>query len=620
MRGFAAFLLWLLAGSSVPAPAGAVSGARDLVELSTAHALIREPGAGPEQRPSTAMLAAAPVVALPDNWKRTRTPVPTVVWYLLPLDAALATLDARTAPRGLALLIPRVAERGRFWLNDAPLNLVATGASTRNRALLLPLPADHWRAAGNQLLVQVEGHPDSRDGLSALLLGRADALQLPFALRQLFQSVAPLLLTVLVASAVFAALPLWWKTRQRSHGLFLLIALCWLPRSLAVLRPDAGAPGMWMLAFVLLTSLCSTALIAVLTLDDLGLRARFWSRYRRLLGLVVLAGGAGGIALAATAQLRPPAFVLILLVLFLTLIPGLLAQLRSAFLSPQPIRIFMAMALTLWTAASLHDLAQVADLTAFDSFFLAPSAGLLVLLALIWRTIADLALRRASAQLEVAAALATAHAHFEQDKVAQRAAVITAERARLLSDLHDGLGGQLITALRMARRPEVPREDLARVIESALEDMRLIIDSLDLEERDLLTLLGSLRMRLEPRLAALGIALCWEVEPLPELDYLTPETGLAILRIVQEALGNALRHSAATTLVVSASVRDPHIVLEIRDNGRGFDAAAAPLGRGLATMRARAARLGAQWDIDSQPGATRVRLRLPLVRPPYGPS
>lgn len=613
MRGLARYLLSLTI--ALCAATATAAGARDTIELSTAHALSRDPGAGPAARPTVALLAEAPVLALPDNWKRTRAPAPTTVWYLLPLDAALDTLGARDTPRGLALLVPRVAERGRFWFNDAPLNLVAAGASTRNRPLLLPLPADHFRAVGNQLLVQVEGQPDNRDGLSALQLGRAEALRLPFGLRQLFQSAAPLLLTVLVAVAVFAALPLWWKTRLRAHGLFLLVALCWLPRSLAVLRPDAEAPGMWMLAFILFTSLCSTALIAVLTLDDLGLRHGFWSRYRRLLGLIVLAGGTCGTGLAATAQLRPTAFVLILLVLFLTLIPGLLAQLRSAFLGPQPIRIFMALALTLWTGASLHDLAQVADLMAFDSFYLAPAAGLLVLLALIWRTIADLALRRASAQLEVAQALATAHAHFEQDKAAQRAAVIAAERTRLLSDLHDGLGGQLITALRMARRPEVPREDLARVIESALEDMRLIIDSLDLEERDLLTLLGSLRMRLEPRLAVLGIALHWEVEPLPELEYLTPETGLAILRIVQEALGNALRHSAAGTLVVSACVRDHHIQLEIRDDGRGFDCTAAPAGRGLATMRARAERLGALWDIHSEPGTTRVRLRLPLARP-----
>ena len=179
-------------------------------------------------------------------------------------------------------------------------------------------------------------------------------------------------------------------------------------------------------------------------------------------------------------------------------------------------------------------------------------------------------------------------------------------------------GSQLITALRMTRREEVPRDDVARVIEDSLDDMRLIIDSLDLEERDMLPLLGNLRYRLEPRLQSIGIALNWDVEPLPELDYLTPETGLAVVRIVQEAVNNAVRHGAATAITVRARASDEAVELSIADNGHGFDPErsfeSGASHRGLSAMRARAQKLGGTLEIGSGPGGTRVELRLPVRR------
>jgi signal transduction histidine kinase len=209
---------------------------------------------------------------------------------------------------------------------------------------------------------------------------------------------------------------------------------------------------------------------------------------------------------------------------------------------------------------------------------------------------------------------------YDRKQEDARNAVIAAERSRLLHDLHDGMGSQLITALRMTRREEVPRDEVARVIEDSLDDMRLIIDSLDIEERDLLPLLGNLRYRLEPRLHAIGIALIWEVEPLPELDYLTPETGLAIVRIVQEAVNNAVRHGAATTITVRARASAASVELSITDNGHGFDTERSfetgAKHRGLHAMRARAQKLSGTLAIESGPGGTKVELALPLQRQP----
>ena len=85
---------------------------------------------------------------------------------------------------------------------------------------------------------------------------------------------------------------------------------------------------------------------------------------------------------------------------------------------------------------------------------------------------------------------------------------------------------------------------------------------------------------------------------------LTPEVRLAIYRIVQEALHNALRHAAADEAVVRFEVIDDMLRVTIRDNGAGFNPehAARPTALGLLSMRERAAAIGATFAVMSRPG------------------
>jgi signal transduction histidine kinase len=187
-------------------------------------------------------------------------------------------------------------------------------------------------------------------------------------------------------------------------------------------------------------------------------------------------------------------------------------------------------------------------------------------------------------------------------------AAIDAERARILHDMHDGMGSQLITALRLAQRADAGSGIVARSIDQALQDLRLIIDSLDLTDQDLLPLLGNLRYRVQPQLAALGIRLDWQVHAPPALAGLTPQSALGVLRIVQEALNNAVRHARPSVITVTIA----GAVIDVADDGIGLDASAPGRGgRGLAGMRQRAARLGAQMSVGARDGGgTVVSLRL----------
>jgi signal transduction histidine kinase len=200
----------------------------------------------------------------------------------------------------------------------------------------------------------------------------------------------------------------------------------------------------------------------------------------------------------------------------------------------------------------------------------------------------------------------------EQAAREQQEAII-AERGRILQDMHDGMGSQLVSALRLVRREDGDRAVLARTIEEALQDLRLIIDSLDEVNQGLLPKLADLRYRLEPRLAELGIRLNWEVEALPEFAGLGPQSALNVLRIIQEALNNAVKHARPTLITVSASRRSGAAVIGVADNGSGFDPDAAKgVGRGLSGMRKRAEQIGARLQVERREGGgTAVGLHFP---------
>ncbi|NIP59374.1 MAG: hypothetical protein GWM92_13630, partial [Gemmatimonadetes bacterium] len=93
---------------------------------------------------------------------------------------------------------------------------------------------------------------------------------------------------------------------------------------------------------------------------------------------------------------------------------------------------------------------------------------------------------------------------------------------------------------------------------------------------------------------------------------------LALYRVVQEALSNAVRHSDAERVVVRLGIDGGHIRVEVVDDGRGFDRRAVERddgkGLGLIGMGERAALVGGTFEVETQPGrGTRVRVEIPLI-------
>jgi signal transduction histidine kinase len=203
------------------------------------------------------------------------------------------------------------------------------------------------------------------------------------------------------------------------------------------------------------------------------------------------------------------------------------------------------------------------------------------------------------------------------ERSAQEAEAAALERSRIMQDMHDGLGSQLVSSLVMARAGELNSQQTYELLRSCIDDLRLAIDASHDTEDSLLLALGNLRFRMQPRLKAAGITLHWETQALSNHLPLRPQDQLPVLRIVQESLTNALKHANAKTITVEASNTATELFMRIEDDGQGFDVAAATegaTGKGLHSLNKRARVLGAQLTINSTGRGSCIVLTLPLER------
>ncbi len=203
-------------------------------------------------------------------------------------------------------------------------------------------------------------------------------------------------------------------------------------------------------------------------------------------------------------------------------------------------------------------------------------------------------------------------ATYARVEEAKREWAQVSERQRILADLHDGVGASLVGLLRHVQSGEADRTSIEKCVQEVLQEMRIAIDALQPRDGDLAAVLGALRYRLDHIIRSSGVRLAWEVEELPDVVELKPSTVFALQRIVLEAITNALKHSGAKVLRLSARACNGEVEVCIQDDGRGFDTSCYAAGLGLASMRARALRIGARLRIQSHPGkGTVIKLYLP---------
>jgi signal transduction histidine kinase len=199
-----------------------------------------------------------------------------------------------------------------------------------------------------------------------------------------------------------------------------------------------------------------------------------------------------------------------------------------------------------------------------------------------------------------------------------------AERARWARELHDQTL-QSLAALRVGLSAALRRDDAQAYpgvtrqaisdIEQEIANLRAIIADLRPSSLDDLGLVPALEALLE-RHRANGLEIEFELD-LPETLEGGPAAErlaleVAIYRVIQEALTNIFKHAQATSAAVSVTAEHRVVVVEVRDDGRGFEVGAGTHGFGLAGMRERVFLLGGSLAVRSSAAGSFIRAELPL--------
>ncbi|MGH3979200.1 MAG: GAF domain-containing sensor histidine kinase [Pseudonocardiaceae bacterium] len=244
-------------------------------------------------------------------------------------------------------------------------------------------------------------------------------------------------------------------------------------------------------------------------------------------------------------------------------------------------------------------------------------------------TAADVELLRSVAGL-MAGAIENASLHgriAEREEAMERFAeriveLQETERRRLAGEIHDGISQRIVSlsfhlsaaADALPADPSLAGEQIARAQDLAsatLDETRLAIAGLRPPVLDDLGLAASLEsLARSIQVPTIGV----ETDPVQLPEHV--ET--AVYRIAQEALQNVMRHAGAGRASIRLTAVEGDVLLEVADDGRGFDPAkiaakVGPVGYGLAGMQQRAELLGGRLTLDSGPGrGTVLRLSVPL--------
>ena len=194
------------------------------------------------------------------------------------------------------------------------------------------------------------------------------------------------------------------------------------------------------------------------------------------------------------------------------------------------------------------------------------------------------------------------------------------ERMQISHDLHDSLGGSLVRSIAYVEQAGQPLRNaqFLSMLKLMRDDLRQMIDTgtstaIQVPETPM-QWLAPLRHRFARLFEELDIQVKW---CLPE--YWThapsPIQCLTLTRVLEEALTNVIKHSAAQHVWVQFHCDASQLTLMVEDDGIGFDVDASQqsgISIGMNSMRTRVARMNGQLTLHSQPGCTRLQVHVPL--------
>ena len=561
-------------------------------------------------------------------------------WQLVPLPHRFARPDGTSLPgfwygadfalpdigplsntqMPLWLYLPNLSGGGQVYANGALIAAVQSADAATQvrlyRPFLFLLPPSVLRAGTNRITLHFASR-EPRISVGTFEIGPEHVLRGRFEQRLFVESTTAKISAAACLMAGSAVLVFWLRRREeRLYGLFALSLLFWSLRTLLMRWPVVPIAYLteWRLAYYVCQGGFVVA-ISICTLNFSQIRRPRLERF--MLGYAV----AGCIAFAVIGMPLRPVMDSYWILGFFPATMYCIAHL-TVWAAHQRTRSSLAMGLAMLLALALcmHDFAVQEGwfhLTEIYLMHLGIPVFMLVMAGVLSDRFIDalqtvesvnerLALRIDERERDLALS-------YERVSQLERVYGATEERQRIMRDMHDGIGSQLLTTMAIVERGSASRADTVALLQECLDDMCLATDSLTPAEPDLMPALESFRIRMRARFGDAGISLHWQEHDIPESLALDTHAGLQVLRILQEALANVLKHARASNVTVDLNFAAHRLLIRVSDDGIGSAKVGTTGGRGLLNMQTRAARIGAHLTIDHQATGTSLALAIPCV-------
>lgn len=567
-------------------------------------------------------------VQLPDHWTTRWPGYSGSVWYRIQWHSDCPPEYWARAP--LALAIDSINMAGRVFVNGDLLwqdtNLVEPLSRSWNRPRLWTLPGAAVKQGVNVILVEVRGVAMTMPGLGKVHVGNPQILlehqrRLNWDYRGMF--------TVNIMGALSIAilfLGMWLFYRKTTLYLwFVLLNLCWVaflynviameawpfPSTVAVQRANAIA----FMSFCL----CFTNFIFQLARRPLSSKmATVLTAFTVIVSVVIALCSEQNLGLALKIGIRGHLLIFAMTCVTLAFIAWRSKKAEDCLYGSIGI-VYVGIAFHDWRIFYFQ--LETAPLTPYAN--LLTMTGIAIIMGL---RIAHSMRRIEQFNEELRISVQTACEQLEQSLHKKHELALTTiklqERVELIQDIHDGFGSALVRAIAQAESTTESHHQKNRhisTLKSLRDDLRLVIDSgrsfVQSPPQSPQGWMAPTRYQFSSLFDNIGMKSQWQLPP----EWPSPPcamTCLTMTRFLEEALSNVLKHSQASEVSVSMAYPVPdRIVLEVCDNGIGFDVAAvrhAAIGVGMESMHARIEKLGGSVEIHSCCGCTLVRGTLPV--------
>jgi signal transduction histidine kinase len=568
-------------------------------------------GSGPEK-----------LVNLPHTMASTDfEPNGSLVRYTMRFD--LATLP----DEALGIYVPKMSLAGSVSVNGQFFGVCERGQLKEVRCLhrpyLFKVPVSFLKTGANELQFEIYANARQSNGLSSVVIGQVETLDSHFYLWRYWIQV-DLMAGLSWLSALLGVMALAVGIVLRRDSVYLWFGLTSLVNAVAtasvfISRPMMDADAFsW---FIFASRFASGHLLILMFVSFFEkLKPRlYWAVLAYVVISVVLIGLSDNNRTMVTVLYLP-------LLLSVLLMPALMVY--WTWQTRQISQIFATLMMGLITVASSFDWLRFTGESAFTGLYFIPYAysGTLFMFGGMLLFLLATALIRSqnqSVELEMRVEERTAELNEVHDRLlhSEIERTKTQERQHMLQDMHDGFGSQLVIAKMMVEQNQMSQADLGRLLEESIADLYLLVDTLGNSDNYLPNALVDFRFRTQQRLMGSTVKFQWnlQVDHAPEV---APNVVLLILRLVQEALNNALKHAKATHIYLDFTYDEvgSELTVSVADDGVGMGENML-FGRGQTNMMARARATGGKLSVSNShltlsmthPG-TRVNLVVPLQK------